>query len=183
MRYPIWKFTRWPLLGMLILLLLLGVQTVTTQSAAEVIQQEEAPGQFLYESRLTLQDQTGNDWRAIAFKRVYPDGNSILYLRFEGIPGLAYLSLEQPLTLITSQEQTLEAPNMSSEIFPNASPVPHLRQYDLQPVLSELDSSNPIRLALPTDEGLAIEFTVSPTVIQEWKTVDSCEDFVCDPAE
>jgi hypothetical protein len=168
----------------LILLLFLGRGAMFTLPAmAEVSQREEAPGQMLYQSQQTLRDQAGNRWEAIAFSRVYPNGTSIFYLRLVGAPNVADLARDQPLTVITASGQTLKARNTSSEIFTNASPAPHVRQYDLQPLLLRLEPNQPLRLVLPTAKGSTIELAVPPSVIQEWQQVASCGGFVCDPGE
>jgi hypothetical protein len=160
------------LVGVSLLLLLLVVGNIALQpTAAEVSQKEEAPGQMLYQSRQTLQDRAGHPWQAIAFKRVYPDGNSQLYLRLEGVPGVTDLSRNQPLTLLGCKGQIVEAADKSSEIFPNASPAPHIRQYDLRPILSELEQDIPLCLRLPAADGSTVELDVPSPVIQEWKTV------------
>jgi hypothetical protein len=161
-----------PLVGVLILSFLLILGTVALQpTAAEVSQREEAPRQMLYQSRQTLPDRGGHAWQAIAFKRVYPDGNSQLYLRLEGVAGVTNLSRNQPLTLLGCKGQIVEAADKSSEIFPNASPAPHIRQYDLRPILVEMEQDIPLCLRLPAADGSILELDVPSTVIQEWKTV------------
>jgi len=169
--------------GLVLLLCLICGAMFTFPAMAEVSQREEAPGQMLYQSQQTLRDEAGNRWEAIAFSRVYPNGTSIFYLRLVGAPNVADLARDQPLTVITSSGQTLEARNTSSEIFTNASPAPYIRQYDLQPLLLQLEPTQPLQLALPTTAGSTIELEVPPSVIQEWQEVASCAGFVCDPGE
>jgi hypothetical protein len=165
-------YAYFPLVGSLILSFFLLSGTVALQpTAAEVTQREEAPGQILYQSRQTLQDRSGNMWQAVAFKRVYPDGNSQLYLRLDGVPGITNLSRNQPLTLLGCKGQMVEAEDKSSEIFPNASPAPHIRQYDLRPILVEVEEDIPLCLRLPAADGSTVELDVPFPVIQEWKTV------------
>ena len=65
---------------------------------AAIRQLEEAPGQFVYQSRATLPDQHGNTWQAIAFQRIRPDGSTVFALRLVGFPGIAEIDRERPLT-------------------------------------------------------------------------------------
>jgi len=169
--------------GLILLLCLSCGAMVSFPAIAEMSQKEEAPGQMLYQSQQTLWDQSGNRWEAIAFSRVYPNGTSIFYLRLVGAPSVADLARDQPLTMITASGQILKARNTSSEIFTNASPAPHVRQYDLQPLLLRLEANQPLRLVLPTAKGSTIELTVPPRVLQEWQQVASCAGFVCDPGK
>lgn len=164
------------LIGILILsLFLIGGKVSLQPVMAEMSQPEEASGQILYQSRHTLQDKDGNKWETIAFKRMYPDGNSLLYLRLEGILGVTNLSRNQPLTFLNCKGQTVEAADKSQEIFPNASPAPHIRQYDLQPILVEVEEEVSLCLKLPSADGSTIELDVPFTVINEWKAVASQE--------
>lgn len=164
-------------LGGLILLLGLGVGTLAALPArAEITQQIEAPGQTLYQSQQTVQDQTGNPWEAIALRRVYPDGHDIFHLRLVGTPNSVELSRDQPLTVVTALGQILTATNVSDEIFSNASPAPFIRQYDLQPLLPQLDPTQPLRLGVSTVQESTISLEVPPSVIQEWQEIAGCED-------
>ncbi len=83
---------------------------------AAVTQIEEYPGQMLYQSRQNLRDQNGNSWQAIAFKRIHPEGSSLVSLRLVGFSSGVELDHTQPLTLTTSVGQTLTAKDISSEI-------------------------------------------------------------------
>lgn len=59
------------LLGTLVILIFLGLGTVNNLSAQATIQTlEEASSQMLYQSRHKLQDDRGNAWQVVLFKRV-----------------------------------------------------------------------------------------------------------------
>jgi hypothetical protein len=156
-------------------LLLLSLVLFGTVAAgpvlAEVSQRQSPAGQGLYQSQHTLKDRAGRSWQVIAFRRVGSDGRTTIYLRLEGLPGAANLARNQPLKLIAPGGQVLEAADKSSEIFPDASPAPHLRQYDLKPILSKLDACKALRLSVPAAGGSRVEIDVPATVLQEWKSL------------
>lgn len=165
------------LLGALILSLLLGWGILADLPAvAAIVQFKEAPGQVVYQSRQRLQDQNGNTWQAIAFKRIRPDGSTHVYLRLVGFPGAVNLDRSEPLTLTNSLGQTLTAADASNQIFTDAnSPEPNVGQYDLQPILSQLRPELPLRLSLPTINNAAIILPVPPALVQEWQRLTRYE--------
>lgn len=166
-------FSKLLLLGALILSALWGLGILTPPDALAAIRQlEEAPGQVLYQSRQTLKDQHGNSWQTVAFKRIRPDGNTSLELRLVGFPGIAEINHAQPLTLTNSLGKVLTARDISSKIFTEASkPEPNVGQYDLQPLLSQLQAEIPLKLSFATLEGEAVNLSVSPLLIEEWQMV------------
>lgn len=182
MRYQIFKWwdkTRL-MSTLLILLLLSGLPTLTTPSLAETNQPNNPPEQVTLRSQQTLQDQSGNTWQATALYWLESEGAFTFYLRLEGVPGAVRISLDEALMVVTAQGQSLQAPNTSDEIFPNASPAPHLRQYDLSSILPQLSEHQPIRLSLSTDEGSAVDINVPADAVREWKNMSACGDLLCE---
>lgn len=168
------KFFSWLLiLGAIAFSISLGLGLFNPPSAAAAIRQlEEAPGQMVYQSRATLKDQHGSSWQAIAFKQVRPDGQTSIELRLVGFPGVAVLDRSQPLTLTNSLGKTLTAPDASSAIFGEAKPPePNVGQYDLLPLLTQLQAEVPLQLTLPILNGEGISLSVSPSLLQEWQAL------------
>lgn len=165
------------LLGAIALGILLGLGILNPPSAAAAIRQlEEAPGQIVYQSRQTLKDSHGNGWLAIAFKRIRPNGEASFELRLVGFPGVVEIDHSQPLTLTNSLGKTLTAMDVSSRIFTEAThPESNVGQYDLQPLLPQLQMGIPLKLTLPTLGGEAVNLSISPLLIEEWQTVASQE--------
>jgi hypothetical protein len=163
------------LLGAIWLNFLLGLGILHPPSAAATIRQlEEAPGQIVYQSRQTLRDGHGNSWQAIAFKRIRPNGQNSFELRLVGFPGVVEIDRSQPLTLTNSLGKTLTATDVSSHIFTAATkPEPNVGQYDLQPLLPQLEMEIPLKLTLPTTSGEAVSLSISPLLIAEWQAVAS----------
>ncbi|MDB9495273.1 DUF3122 domain-containing protein [Spirulina major CS-329] len=140
---------------------------------ASVTQIEEYPGQMLYQSRQNLQDQDGNSWQAIAFKRIHPEGSAIVSLRLIGFYGAAKLDRNQPLTLTTSLGQTLTAKDISSEISQDTSTPANVGEYDIKLVLPQLKAEITLQLTLPTIDGESVSLSVPSAAIQEWQTLIS----------
>jgi hypothetical protein len=158
------------LLGMLVLAVTLNVAIAPAHAA--IRQLEEAPGQMVYQARQTLKDQQGNSWQAIAFKRIRPDKAATIYLRLVGFPGTANLDHSQPLTLTNSMGKTLTAVDISQEMFTDKTQIePDVGQYDLQPILMQLESAIPLQLTLRTLDQSEIILNVSPEMVGEWRSL------------
>ncbi|GAB4282208.1 MAG: hypothetical protein Fur0025_11240 [Oscillatoriaceae cyanobacterium] len=171
-------FSRFLLLGALVLSLLAvsGILNIPAAQAA-IRQLEEAPGQIVYQSRQTLKDNRGNGWQVIAFQRIRPDGKTSFSLRLVGFPGVGAIARSQPLTLTNSLGKTLTVPDASANIFTNAAaPEPNVAQYDLQPMLGELQPEIPLKLIIPMKDAPAVSLSVSPSLVQEWQTVASYKE-------
>jgi hypothetical protein len=160
------------LLGMMVWTISINVAIAPVH--AVIRQLEEAPGQMVYQARQTLQDQHGNSWQAIAFERVRPDGTAHIYLRLVGFPGTAELDHSQPLTLTSSRGKTLTAADVSPDMFTDKTQIKtDMGQYDLQPILMQLESAIPLQLTLQTLGQEEISLNVSPTVVEEWQSLTS----------
>jgi hypothetical protein len=144
------------------------------KASAAIRQLEEAPGQMVYQSRQTLTDRHGNSWQTVAFKRISPHGETSFELRLVGFPGVVEIDRSQPLTLTNSLGKTLTAADASSNIFTEAAtPEPNVGQYDLQPLLPQLQTEIPLQLSMPTIGGEAVRLSVPSSLVEEWQTVSS----------
>ena len=166
------------LLASLALTVFLGLSIGTTPDAVAAIRQlEEAPGQMVYQSRQTLKDQHGNSWQAIAFKRVSPDGKTSLELRLVGFPGVVEIDRSKPLLLTNSIGEVLTADDNSSLIFTDLSaPEANVGEYDIQPLLAQLQPEIPLSLTLPTIGGESVQLSVPPSFVQEWQTLSASKE-------
>ncbi len=152
--------------------LLIGVWQ--TPAIAAISQIEEAPKQMVYQTRQTLKDQHGNNWQAIAFKRIKPKGKTSFYLRLVGFPGVTAIDRSQPLTLTNSLGEILTATETSNDMFADSAITePNVGQYDLQPLLPQLQAEIPLILSLPTIGGESISLSVPSSFVEEWQIVDS----------
>ncbi len=163
------------ILGILAGALMINLAIAPAQAAMR--QFKEAPGQTVYQSevsqfRQTLKDQQGASWQAIAFQRTLPDSADSIYLRLVGFPGTASLDHSRPLILIDSMGKTFTAADVSQDMFMDqASMGPDAGEYDLQPILMQLESAIPLKLILPTLDQSEISLNVSPNVVEEWRSL------------
>jgi hypothetical protein len=160
-------------LSAIVLGILLGLGILNPPDATAAVRQlEEAPGQIVYQSWQALKDQHGNSWQAIAFKRIRPNGQTSFNLRLVSFPGIVEIDRSQPLTFTNPLGQTLTAADDSSHLFTAAThPETNVGQYDLQPLLSQLQAEIPLKLSLPILQGETIHLLISPRLVQEWQTV------------
>lgn len=166
------------LLGALVLTIFLGLGIANIPDANAAIRQiEEAPGQVVYQSRQTLKDRDGNTWQAIAFKRILPNGKMTLELRLVGFPGVAEIDRTKPLLLTNSLGKTLTAADVSSSIATDpTNPPPNVGQYDLQPLLPQLQPEIPLNLTLPTLDGEAIDLVIPSSFVRDWQILFSTKE-------
>jgi len=137
---------------------------------AEIRTIEEAPGQVLYQTRVTLKDQHNQRWQAIAFNRHKADGVEVLGLRLVGFPGAATIDRTQPLTLVDSLGHTLTAQDTSAKIFTDeTSPAPYIGQYDLGAILADIQSAVPLELQIPVETGEPVMLLIPPPTLAEWQ--------------
>jgi len=126
----------------------------------------------VYQSRQAIQDQRGDRWQLIAFKRIRPDGRTSMELRIVGFPGTVQFDRGRSLLLTPSLGPALTAPDTSSAAFSDdVVPQPHISQYDIQAALPQLPTAIPARLTLPVVNAPDRVLRLSPQLIQEWKTV------------
>ncbi len=163
-------FTR--LLMLVIVTGAIALGFVTLPAHAALRQLEEAPGQTVYQSRQTLQDQHSNSWQAIAFKRIQPNGAATIYLRLVGFPGTVELDHTRPLGLTNSLGKTWTAADVSQQMFTDAThSESNIGQYDLQPILMQLEPTVPLQLDLPTLNGTETRLNIPSALIEEWRSM------------
>jgi len=156
------------LLGAFVLLMFIGWGSVTPPSAVASIRQiEEAPGQILYQSRHTLQDETGQSWQIVLFKRVKAGEAKDISLRLVGFPGMAEFAHPEPLKITTNTGKVLEA----EDLFADQSPGANVGQYNIREVLSQLPTATGVTLSLPMKSDRTTSLRVPSVVILEWQTV------------
>ncbi len=161
------------LLGATLLMIAFSFGFVSLPTQARIQTQVEAPGQILYQSRQMLTDPSGQNWQAIAFKRVRPDGQDQINLRLVGFPGSFTLDHDRPLVMISALGQTWEAADVTAPIFAEGSldspAASYIAQYDLKPIIHQLEPEIPLRLVLPSADGSDLSLRLQPQILQEWQ--------------
>lgn len=156
------------LLGTLVLLLLLGLGTLTTAPAAAAIRQmEEAPGQVLLQSRHTLRDEKGNAWQVVLFKRIEPDDSTTINLRLVGFPDRTKFAHPHPLKITTGRGAVFTA----DDLFAQKAPASNVGQYDLKDILPQLPIAGSVDLSLMVDGDRAIDLSIPAEVTLEWQSL------------
>jgi hypothetical protein len=132
---------------------------------ATIRQQEESTGQLLYQARHRLQDNQGQTWQLILFKRVKDGQVKDVDLRLVGFPDQVNFIHPQNLTLQTQDGTELTAPDQFSE----KAPAPNVGQYDLQEILLNLTQEKSLKLKLPVEENLSLN--IPYPVLLEWEQI------------
>ncbi|WP_157871982.1 DUF3122 domain-containing protein [Gloeothece verrucosa] len=146
------------------IILLLSISLSISQSGIALIrQQEEAPGQLLYQSRHSLSDETGSTWQVVLFKRVQDGEVKTIELRLVGFPGRASFVHPKILQIIISDGIVLK----TQDQFAEQAPAPNVGQYDFKKILSQLPTNKGVRLILPLEKERSL-FVPSP-VLLEWR--------------
>jgi hypothetical protein len=152
--------------AILTFILLLSVSLGYAPPAGAILsQQEETPGQILFQSRHTLRDNRGESWQVILFKRVKDNRVQQVDLRLVGFPETATFIHPQPLTLTTTQGKTFQA----SDRFAQKTPAPNVGEYDLKDILVELSTAQGIKLRLPLKRDSLTYLPIPLPVVLEWQ--------------
>ncbi|QKD84915.1 DUF3122 domain-containing protein [Thermoleptolyngbya sichuanensis A183] len=95
-----------------------------------------------------------------------------MYLRLVAFPGVSEVDHTRPLKLINSLGKTWTAHDASQQIFTDAThPEPNVAQYDLQPILIQLDPAVPFRLEVPKPDQASTTLNIPPALIEEWRSL------------
>ncbi len=148
---------------MVILTLVMGISCFPSDTLALTRQIEEAPQQFLSQSRHTLRDNEGNSWQVVFFQRTKNGEVKTLDLRLVAFPDIATFSHPQPLKISTNQGKVL----LAEDQFAEKSPAPNVGEYDFKPIISQLSPTDNITLSLPDNLSLIIP----AAIIVEWQSL------------
>jgi Protein of unknown function (DUF3122) len=154
------------LVTVLVIFLTFSSSVFCLPATAEIRQFHEKPGTLLYKSQWTLKDQTGKSWQAIAFQVRPPHPQSsgfLVQLRLVGFPGSVTLDPTQPLRL-DDRDQFLTAASLAEQLPSGA-----VGQFDIQPVLSQLNPKKPLYLTLTAIGETTVELKVPPFLVEEWQ--------------
>ncbi|MGC9524287.1 MAG: DUF3122 domain-containing protein [Limnospira sp.] len=152
---------------LLVILPLLLVWGVPQPAIAVIQEQQEAPGQMLYQSRHTLKDNTGSSWQLVLFKRIKDGAVENINLRLVGFPDAAEVAHPQGLKITTSGGTVFEA----IDEFAEKAPAPNVGQYNLTYILPQLSKTEGVELnlAIAGDENCTIAVPIP--VVLEWKEI------------
>ena len=118
----------------------------------------------MYRSLAHLQDESNRAWQAVFYKRFHLGQPETLHLRLIGFPGVIQLQHENPIEL-ESGNKILAA----SDVTPTEFPLAHVGEYDIQPVLAQLDVEKSLKVSLPIEGGKATIAIPNETLLEWWR--------------
>lgn len=152
------------LLGVLLgVLLLLGV---TAPALAMLQASPEETGTGLVRSLESLRDLDYQSWQVVAYRSGPPRPQAPITLRIVSYPGRLRLDHPEPLLVRSGRrlwslsDITLSSPKLAADSRAAAA------EFDLAPLLADLQKDRPLRLELP---GVFVELPVPPYVVAEWR--------------
>jgi hypothetical protein len=118
----------------------------------------------------SLRDLDYQSWQLVAYREGRPGGP--LKLRVVGYPGKVRLDHPTALQVRSGRRHweladiTLDNPKLAADGRAAAA------EFNLAPLLAELQQDRPLRLELP---GVFVELPVPPFVVAEWRSLASAE--------
>jgi hypothetical protein len=151
----------------LVLALLLGLAG-GAPALAQVHAHPDENGVPVVRSLESLRDLDYQSWQLVAYRQGRPGGP--LRLRVVGYPGRVRLNHPTPLLVRSGRNSwelgdlTLDNPQLAADGRDAAA------EFDLAPLLADLQQDRPLRLQLP---GVFVELPVPPFVVAEWRSLSS----------
>jgi len=114
----------------------------------------------------SLRDLDHQSWQVVAYRQEATAAKPSLRLRLVGFPGKVRLDHPTSLQVRSGRRQwqlvdiTLSQPQLAADGRAAAA------EFDLTPLLADLDQDRPLRLTLP---GVFRELPVPPFVVAEWR--------------
>jgi hypothetical protein len=148
---------------LLVVALSLGVPAA---AQAQLHAHADENGTPVVRSLESLRDLDYQSWQVVAYREGRAGGP--LKLRIVGYPGKVRLDHPTPLLVRSGRrlwelnDITLNNPQLARDGRAAAA------EFDLAPLLTELDQNRPLRLELP---GVFVELPVPPFVVVEWRSL------------
>jgi hypothetical protein len=164
MRSNLSTLLRLVLLGITVLCLLIISIGTPAPAWGMLRQQQEAPGETLYQSRHSLRDETQQTWQVVLFKRMKEGTLEEVNLRLVGFPKTTEFIHPQGLTLRTQAGEVFQG----RDCFAKSAPAPNVGQYDMQEILPKLSQARELELTLPLSSSLR-HLKVPFPILLEWQ--------------
>ena len=116
----------------------------------------------------SLRDLDYQSWQVVAYREGPARPEAPITLRIVGYPGRVRLDHPTPLLVSSGRrhwelaDTTLSSPKLAGDGRAAAA------EFDLTPLLSDLETNRPLRLVLP---GVFTELPVPPYVVEEWRSL------------
>lgn len=146
----------------------LGAIAFPVHSEVQVLR--EGANQTLFQTRRQLKDEKGQNWQAIAFKRVSAAKPATFQLRLVVFPGHSEPKHLKPAVL-TIAGASLSLPDITERVGnPGASPT-GVSQYDLRSAVTPLRKATTATLSLSLTNGQTTTLKLPTSVLNEWLLV------------
>jgi hypothetical protein len=158
--------TRMGRIAGLVLAVLLLLLATPTAAHAQLHAHPDENGTPVVRSLESLRDLDYQSWQVVAYREGPPGGR--LALRLVGYPGRVRLDHPTALQVTSGRlhwdlaDVTLANPQLARDGREAAA------EFDLAPLLADLHTNRPLRLALP---GVFVELPVPPYVVEEWRSL------------
>lgn len=156
-----------PLRALINLMLLVALCLGSPLSArAQLHAHADENGTPVVRSLESLRDLDYQSWQVVAYREGRAGG--ALKLRIVGYPGKVRLDHPTPLLVRSGRrfwelkDITLDNPRLAADGRAAAA------EFDLAPLIADLDQNRPLRLELP---GVFVELPVPPFVVEEWRSL------------
>ena len=159
------KIYRLVLLVSFLIVLCFSSSMTCLPAAAVLRQHHESPEILRYHAHSSLQDKQGMTWQVVLFPEYQSDIVQKYHLRLVGFPGIAEFIHPQPLEIITSQGQTLNAADLMA-VSPLA---PNVGEFDLTNILPLLPDKGSLKLSTILDEDRALSLKIPESILIEWQ--------------
>jgi hypothetical protein len=150
----------------------------TTPIALAKVQFLQEADQWIYQAQHTVPDTDGRRWEVTALKQMEADSQGF-YLRLIPQSITVHFDTTRPLLLKTASGKQLTASNVTRQYFTDALPVPNIGQYDIQPLLPQLQAERSLQLQLPGTMERTITISITSDILAEWTTVGACVYLMC----
>lgn len=157
------------ILFLLLLVLLLG-SPASAWGAMSSAPDEAGTGTGVVRSLESLRDLDYQSWQLVAYRMGPPATAAAITLRIVGYPGRVRLDHPTPLEVRSGRRRwllndtTLSSAKLATDGRAAAA------EFDLTPLLADLQLNRPLRLRLP---GVFVELPVPPFVVAEWRSLPS----------
>jgi Protein of unknown function (DUF3122) len=152
-------------ISLIALVIALAISAIPVQ--AEVQMLKEGTNQILFQTRRQLKDEHGQNWQAIAFKRVSPGKPATLQLRLVVFPGQTEPIHPKP-AILNIAGASLSLPDITEHVGHPAAPPTGVSQYDLHSAVTLLGKATSATLSLPMTNGQTVVLKLPKNVLNEW---------------
>jgi Protein of unknown function (DUF3122) len=147
------------------LVLILVFFGFTPTASAILRQHQEVPGVMRYHSQASIKDETGHAWQIVLYKVKNPDAFEDINIRLIGFPGVVEFTHPDALEIVTRKGKLLSA----SDVYAENSPAPNVGEYKFTNILSQLPTTDSLKLNLPLKNDSPQSLKIPKSVINEWQ--------------